>query len=95
MKVKSAADLEAAIAEMIKGRAEALLVLEVPVPFTARKQVAELAIKNRLPAMFPGGQADAGGLITYGTSVTDTWRRFAAFADKIFKGTKPADLPVG
>jgi putative ABC transport system substrate-binding protein len=44
--------------------------------------------------MFPGGQADAGGVITYGTSVSDSWRRFAAFADKIFKGTKPADLPV-
>jgi putative ABC transport system substrate-binding protein len=95
VKVKSAADLEAAIATMIKGRAEALRVLEVPVPFTARKQVAELAIKNRLPAMFPGGQADAGGVITYGTSVADTWRRFAAFADKIFKGTNPADIPVG
>jgi putative ABC transport system substrate-binding protein len=95
VKVKSSADLEAAIAAMIKERAEALLVLEVPVPFTARKQVAELAIKNRLPTMFPGGQADAGGVITYGTSVTDTWRRFAAFADKIFKGTRPADLPVG
>jgi putative ABC transport system substrate-binding protein len=94
VKVKSAADLEAAIAAMIKERAEALLVLELPVPFTARKQVAELAIKNRLPAMFPGGQADAGGVITYGTSVTDTWRRFAAFGQD-FQGTKPADLPVG
>jgi putative ABC transport system substrate-binding protein len=94
VKVKNAADLEAAFAAMIKERAEALLVLEVPVPLTARKQVAELAIKNRLPAMFPGGQADAGGVITYGTSVAETWRRFAAFADKIFRGTKPADFPV-
>jgi putative ABC transport system substrate-binding protein len=94
VKVKSAADLDAAIAAMIKERAEALLVLEVPVPFTARKQIAELAIKNRLPAIFPGGQADAGGVITYGTSIADTWRRFAVFADKIFKGAKPADLPV-
>jgi putative ABC transport system substrate-binding protein len=95
VKVKGSADLEAAIVAMIKERAEALLVLEVPVPFTARKQVAELAIRNRLPTMFPGGQADAGGVITYGTSVAETWRRFAGFADKIFKGTKPADLPVG
>jgi putative ABC transport system substrate-binding protein len=94
LKPKSAADLEAAFAEMIKGGAQALLVLEVPVPFTARKQIADLAIRNRLPTMFPGGQSDAGGVITYGTNVTDTWRQFAAFADKIFKGTKPADLPV-
>ena len=95
VKIKSAVDLKSAIAAMVNERAEALLVLEVPVPFTARKQVAELATENRLPTMFPGGQADAGGAITYGTSVADTWRRFAAFADKIFKGTKPADLPVG
>jgi putative tryptophan/tyrosine transport system substrate-binding protein len=94
VKVKSATDVEAAIAAMITERAEALVVLEVPMFFTSRKQIAELARKNRLPAMFPGGQADAGGVITYGTSVADSWRRFAVFADRIFKGTKPADLPV-
>ena len=44
--------------------------------------------------MFPGGQADAGGLITYGTSVADTWSRMSAQADKIFKGAKPAEMPV-
>ncbi|MGY4285450.1 hypothetical protein ACVWXO_004670 [Bradyrhizobium sp. LM2.7] len=64
------------------------------VALAARKQIGELAIKNRLPAMFPGGTADAAGLITYGTSVADSWRKFAVFADRIFKGTKPADLPV-
>ncbi|MGY4227689.1 putative ABC transport system substrate-binding protein [Bradyrhizobium sp. USDA 4503] len=95
VKVKGADDLEAAIAGMAKERAEALLVLEVPVPWSNRKRVGELAIKNRLPAMFPGGQADAGGVITYGANVADTWREFATFADKIFKGAKPGDLPVG
>jgi putative ABC transport system substrate-binding protein len=95
IKLKSAADLDAAFAAITNERAEALLVLEVPVVLAARKQIAELAIKNRLPAIFPGGTADAGGLITYGTSVADTWQRFAVFADKIFKGMKPADLPVG
>lgn len=94
VKIKSAADLDAAFAAIATERAEALLVLEVPVALAARKQIGELAIKNRLPAMFPGGTADAAGLITYGTSVADSWRKFAVFADRIFKGTKPADLPV-
>ncbi|OQW53110.1 MAG: hypothetical protein A4S14_02410 [Proteobacteria bacterium SG_bin9] len=94
LKVKGAADLETAFADMVKERADAVLVLEVPVPFAIRRQVAETALKNRLPTMFPGGQGDANGVISYGTSVSDTWRRFAAIADKIFKGTKPADLPV-
>jgi putative ABC transport system substrate-binding protein len=44
--------------------------------------------------MFPGGQADAGGVITYGTSVGDTWPRMPVLADKILKGAKPGDLPV-
>jgi putative ABC transport system substrate-binding protein len=94
LKLRSPADLDTAFADMSKERAEALLVLEVPVALAARKQIADLAIKNRLPAMFPGGQADVAPVISYGTSVADTWRKFAAFADKIFKGTKPADLPV-
>jgi len=44
--------------------------------------------------MFPGGHADAGGVITYGTSVADTWPRMPIIADKILKGAKPGDLPV-
>jgi putative ABC transport system substrate-binding protein len=59
-----------------------------------RKKIADLAIKNRLPTMFPGGQADANGLVTYGTSVTDPWRRMPLFAHGIFKGAKPGDIPV-
>ncbi|MCA6125756.1 ABC transporter substrate-binding protein [Bradyrhizobium sp. WSM 1704] len=94
VKVKSADDLESAIAGMASDRAEAMLVLEVPVPLSNRKRVGELAVKSRLPAMFPGGQADAGGVVTYGTNVADTWREFATFADEIFKGAKPGDLPV-
>jgi putative ABC transport system substrate-binding protein len=92
VKLKDASEIEDAFAAMKD--AEAVVVLEVPVPFVNRKMIAELARKNRLPAMFPGGQSDAGGLVTYGTSVTDTWRQLPSFADKIFKGAKPAEMPV-
>ena len=58
LKIKSAAELKSAIAAMVNDRAEALLVLEVPVLFAVRKQVAELAAEYCLPTMFPGGQGD-------------------------------------
>ena len=92
VKLKNATEIEGAFA-IIKN-AEALVVLEVPVPFVNRKRIADLAIKNKLPAMFPGGQADANGLVTYGTSVADTWRRLPSIAEKIFRGASPAEIPV-
>jgi len=87
-------DLAGALDSMVKDGAEALLVLEVPVPFRHRKAVAELAASRSLPTIFPGGQSDAGGVITYGTSVTDTWPRMPILVDKILKGAKPGELPV-
>src|SRR5262245_56752370 len=79
---------------MVRERAEALLVLEVPVPFAHRKKVAELAAGRRLPAIFPGGQSDAGGLIAYGTSVAETWPRMPVLVDKVLKGTEASELAV-
>lgn len=93
VKLKDASDIEGAFASLKD--AEALVVLEVPVALANRKKISELAIRNRLPAMFPGGQADAAGLITYGTSVADTWRQLPSFADRIFKGQNPGEIPVG
>lgn len=87
-------DLAGPLDGMVKDGVEALLVLEVPIPFNNRKAVAELAAALRLPTIFPGGQSDAGGLITYGTSVADTWPRMPIIADKILKGAKTADLAV-
>ena len=94
VKLKNAAELEAAFADVAKNGAQAVLVLEVPVPLAARKQIGELAVRHRLPSMFPGGQSDAGGVITYGTNVADTWRHFAGISGKILKGEKPGELPV-
>jgi putative ABC transport system substrate-binding protein len=59
------------------------------------KQIADLAIKRRLPSMFEATDtADAGGLMSYSASDADSFRRAAVFVDKILKGAKPADLPV-
>jgi putative ABC transport system substrate-binding protein len=63
--------------------------------FTHRTRLAELALKHRLATMFPEREfVDAGGLMAYGPSLPDVWRRSATYIDKILKGAKPADLPI-
>lgn len=87
-------DFEPAFAEMEQGRAQAVVVLELPFVFPLRARIAELALARRLPAMFPGGMGEAGGLVAFGTTVTDTWRRIPAMVDRVLKGTAPAVIPV-
>jgi putative tryptophan/tyrosine transport system substrate-binding protein len=63
--------------------------------FAERKRIVELAVKYRLPAIYPQDEfVDAGGLMSYGTDLTDLFQRAAVYVDKILKGAKPADLPV-
>jgi putative ABC transport system substrate-binding protein len=63
--------------------------------FAERKRVVELAVKYRLPAIYPEkGYVDEGGLMSYGVDYDDLYRRAAVYVDKILKGAKPADLPV-
>jgi putative tryptophan/tyrosine transport system substrate-binding protein len=60
-----------------------------------QKQIAELAIKNRLPSMYESiNWVEFGGLMSYSTNDLESYRRAATYVDKILKGTKPADLPV-
>jgi putative tryptophan/tyrosine transport system substrate-binding protein len=60
-----------------------------------RTQVVDLVVKSRLPAIYNVAEfVEAGGLMTYGPSITDLSRRAATYVDKILKGAKPADLPV-
>ena len=87
-------DFDAAFAEMVRDRAQAVVVFDTPLNFTHGKRIADLAVANRLPAMFAGGMSAMGGLITYGTSVADTWRRIPAVVDRILRGTPPGDIPV-
>jgi len=86
-------DLEGAFAEMANARAQALLVLEVPVTIIHNKPIAALAAKHRLPTMFPAGWPNEG-LITYGTSILDATRRIPEYVDKILKGAKPGEMPI-
>jgi putative ABC transport system substrate-binding protein len=74
---------------------DAVLVMAGPVFFSQRKNLAELAIKNRVPAIYPRPEfVEAGGLMTYGVNITDLHRRAAIYVDKILRGAKPADLPI-
>jgi ABC-type uncharacterized transport system substrate-binding protein len=76
-------------------RAQALFVLRNPLIVNNRTKIAELAVKNRLPAIYDDREfVDAGGLMSYGTDLADLHRRAATYVDKILKGAKPADLPV-
>lgn len=87
-------DFDAAFAEFERGRAQAVIVFDTPINFAHGRRIAELAGTRRLPTMFAGGMSGAGGLITYGTSVAETWRRLPAILDRIWRGTPPSEMPV-
>jgi putative tryptophan/tyrosine transport system substrate-binding protein len=93
--VRGAKDIEVTFRAANKGGADAILVLTNPFTFSQRTEVAKLAIKSRLPAIYPQNEyVEDGGLMTYGASITDLYRRAATYVDKIPKGAKPAELPV-
>ncbi len=89
-------DIETAFRAAGKGRAAAVLMLVPPrVASSKRKEIAELAVKNRLAAIYPFPEfVEDGGLMSYGVSFTDLFRRAATYVDKILKGAKPAELPI-
>jgi putative tryptophan/tyrosine transport system substrate-binding protein len=88
-------NLEGAFQAAAKGRASALIAIRGFLFNRYPKQIADLAIKNRLPLMFERNEyVEAGGLMSYATKDVDQWRRAATYVDKILKGAKPADLPV-
>ncbi len=87
--------LEQAFATMVRERAQVLVVLSDGVLFNFRGQIGVMALRDRLPAISAVREyAEAGLLLTYGPDLQDLNRRSAVFVDKIFKGAKPADLPV-
>ena len=95
MEVSSADKYQDAFKEAIRARSGALAVLSTPLASSNQDQIAGLAARNRLPAIYVQGNfVTDGGLMSYGPDRTERYRRIAVFVDKILKGTKPADLPV-
>jgi putative ABC transport system substrate-binding protein len=88
-------DFDRAFSDMTKARAGALTVWSTPMFLSERRRLVDLAVKNRLPAVYPWREfVDAGGLMSYGPNQADMFRRAATYVDKILKGAKPGDLPV-
>src|SRR5262245_63827358 len=94
--VRAADDFERVFATLSKQRPDGLYVPGGgPLMFANEKQVADFALKSRLPSMFINRETiDAGGLMSYGADIADSYRRVAYYVDRILKGAKPADLPV-
>ena len=93
--VLSPKDIDTGFRTASQGRADAVLSLLSAIANPYRTQTAKLAVKSRLPAIYRNREdVEAGGLMSYGVTVTDLDRRAATYVDKILKGRKPADLPV-
>jgi len=88
-------DFAPAFAAIKTEGAQGLIALRSPLTATHRMLIVEFAARNRLPAIYSDREfAGAGGLMSYGVSVTDLWARSAVYVDKILKGAKPAELPI-
>jgi len=95
IEVSSSDRYESAFKHMIEARNSALAVMQDPLTTTNRKIIADLAIKNRLPAIYPRGDfVESGGLMSYAADEAEQPKRVAYLIDKILKGANPADLPV-
>src|SRR5215470_7263462 len=95
IEVRERNELERVPRTLVSAHAEALLVLATPLFFAERARIVALTVQHRLPAMFFSREfVEAGGLMAYGPSLREQFRRAATYVDKILKGTKPADLPV-
>jgi putative tryptophan/tyrosine transport system substrate-binding protein len=96
VEVREPSEFESAFARMTQEHVEALLVLPHPIFFQHRTRLVALAAERHLPTIWGPFRefVDAGGLMAYGPSLRDQYRRAAYFVDKILKGTKPANLPV-
>ena len=87
-------EFEAAFAAMVKQQVGAVAIADAPMFISNPTVIAELAAKARLPLIGPKDVALAGGLMSYGVDFPGMWYRAASFVDRIFKGTKPGDIPI-
>jgi putative tryptophan/tyrosine transport system substrate-binding protein len=93
LEIKARDDIAPAVATATR-RAQALVAIEEPLTISNAKQIADLALQNKLPMIGFKPQAEAGALMEYGADLADLYSRAATFVHKILKGTSPADLPV-
>jgi putative ABC transport system substrate-binding protein len=95
LEVRRSDEFESAFQGATRKRAGALIMLDDTLLYTHGTRIIDLAAKGRLPVMYGFREhAEAGGLVVYGASLRDLYRRAAIYVDKILKGAKPADLPV-
>jgi putative tryptophan/tyrosine transport system substrate-binding protein len=95
VEIRDANDLDTSFSAMIRERAEGLIAFSDPLIAFHGRRIAELAAKSRLPAVYASREVvEAGGLMSYGPSAPDLFRRAGVYVGKILKGSKPADLPM-
>ena len=93
--VREPRELESAFAAIANARVGALTVIADPMFLSQQKQIANLAMTQRLPSVFARNEnVEAGGLMSYGPTLTDLYRQAGTYVNKILKGARPADLPV-
>jgi ABC-type uncharacterized transport system substrate-binding protein len=95
VEIRRPEDLEAAFGDMTRRRADALVVTPYATLVNQRQRIVALAAKHRLPAVYMYREyVEVGGLLSYGPDLAESFRRSAAYVDRILKGARPADLPV-
>jgi putative ABC transport system substrate-binding protein len=95
VEIERVEDVESALANVLDGKPQALLVPNEPVLLPKRQEIADFALKHHLPSVFGYRQhAEVGGLMMYAPSYSSMFRRAAVYVDKILKGAKRGDLPI-
>jgi putative ABC transport system substrate-binding protein len=93
--VRSIDELDHAFAAMTRERIQGIEVVNSPFTYSTRKQIVELALKYKMPAVYGAAEyADAGGLLSYAPSYPELFRHAADYLDKVLKGSNPADMPI-
>ena len=95
VRFRDGAELPDAFSAMMRERVDAVVVLHGPLVYGERKRICDLALKHKLPAIYGAAEyAESGGLLTYGPSYPELFRRAAYYVDKVLKGANPGDLPI-